>query len=87
MLLGGALCGEQVDGIIGFQGDIAACRDLAAPYSDVRILIRTRGAEVDIVARRHRRILCGAAGLGAVALALGTAHADAYTDTADSLVR
>ncbi len=72
----GVLRGQQLDLVVGYQGGVLACRDVAALDEDVAVFAGTGGDEVDVAAGLHMAATAGRAALVAVALALAGAYRD-----------
>lgn len=67
---------QQVDLVVGDQGGILACRDVAALDKDIAVFTSASGDEVDVAASLHATAMAARAALIAVALAFAGADRD-----------
>ena len=67
---------QQGDLVVGHQGGILACRDVAALDEDIAVFACTGGDEVDVAASLYATAMAACAALIAVALAFAGADRD-----------
>jgi hypothetical protein len=74
------LRGQQIDLVVGHQGGILACRDVAALDQDGAVFASAGGDDVDVAASLYATAMRWQCRLVAVALALAGAQVDGDAD-------